>query len=205
MQIEPLAIAGAWVISPRQFPDPRGAFMEGFRADHLEAVVGHRLQVQQTNVSVSVRGAVRGIHYADVPPSQAKYVTATSGVFWDYIIDLRVGSPTFAQWDRVVLDDIDRRAVYLSEGLGHALVCLQDGVAMYLCSEVYAPDREHAVNPLDPDIALEFPEGLPLLLSEKDTGAPTLAEAQQAGALPTLTAATALAQDLATRFGSTHE
>ena len=154
MQIEPLAIAGAWVISPRQFPDPRGAFMEGFRADHLEAVVGHRLQVQQTNVSVSVRGAVRGIHYA---------------------------------------------------GLGHALVCLQDGVAMYLCSEVYAPHREHAVNPLDPDIALEFPDGLPLLLSEKDTGAPTLAEAQHAGALPTLTAATALAQDLATRFGSTHE
>lgn len=184
MDIRPLAIEGAWEVTPRQFRDPRGVFAEGFRADHLAAAIGHEMRVRQTNISVSTAGALRGIHYAAVPPSQAKYVTATSGVFVDFVVDLRVGSPTFGRWDSVRLDTVDRRAVYLSEGLGHALACLEDGTAVYLCSEVFNPAGERGVTPVDPQVALTFPDGFTPILSEKDTAAPTLAEAREQGLLP---------------------
>jgi dTDP-4-dehydrorhamnose 3,5-epimerase len=126
MQIRALKIEGAFEITPRQFHDDRGLFLESFRGDKLADAIGHRLDIIQTNVSVSSRGTVRGVHFADVPPSQAKYVTALSGSFLDFVIDIRVGSPTFGQWDSVLLDTVDRRAIYLAEGLGHAICCLQD-------------------------------------------------------------------------------
>ena len=184
MDIRPLAIEGAWVISPQLRSDPRGMFAEGFRVDHLAKHIGHEMAVRQTNISVSTEGALRGVHYADVPPSQAKYVTATGGVFVDYVVDLRVGSPTFGQWDSVVLDTVDRRAVYLSEGLGHVLACVEDGTAVYLCSEVYAPSRERGVSPLDPELALTLPDGFAPVVSDRDAAAPTLAEARDQGVLP---------------------
>ena len=192
MEIRPLRIPGAWEVTPRQFPDGRGVFLESFRQDRLAEVTGRPLVVQQTNVSTSSRGTVRGIHFADVPPSQAKYVTALSGAFVDYVIDIRVGSPTFGQWDSVLLDAVDRRAIYIEEGLGHALCALEDdSTVMYLCSEVYNPGREHGVTPVDADVALAFPEGITPLLSPKDEAAPTLADAAAAGLLPTWEAARA--------------
>lgn len=185
MDIEPLDIPGAFVVTPRQFPDGRGVFMEGFRGDKLAEHIGHRLDVIQTNISVSCKGAVRGVHYADVPPSQAKYVTAVSGSFVDYVVDIRVGSPTFGTWCSVDLDTETRRAVYLSEGLGHCLVSREDNsTAIYLCSTSYNPDGEHGINPLDAELALTFPEGIEPVLSPKDTAAPTLAEARKQGLLP---------------------
>jgi dTDP-4-dehydrorhamnose 3,5-epimerase len=184
MEFRQLSIEGAWEVTPRQFPDPRGVFAEGFRSDHLAKHIGHEMSVRQTNISVSTAGALRGIHYSDVPPSQAKYVTATSGVFVDYVVDLRVGSPTFGRWDSVLLDTVDRRAVYLSEGLGHALACVEDGTAVYLCSEVFAPSREHGLTPVDEQVALSFPDGFTPLLSDKDAAAPTLAAAAAQGLLP---------------------
>ena len=134
MDIRPLKVAGAFEVTPRQMHDERGVFAEGFRVDHLAEAIGHEMQVRQTNVSVSGPGVVRGIHFADVPPSQAKYDTATTGDFVAYVVDLRVGSPTFGEWDSVVLDTVDRRAVYLSEGVWNALACIEDGTAVYLCS-----------------------------------------------------------------------
>jgi len=185
MQTRPLAIAGAWEVTPRQFPDERGVFLESFRGDRLADVVGHRMTVVQTNVSVSSRGTVRGIHFADVPVGQAKYVTALTGSLIDYVVDLRVGSPTFGQWDSVLLDTVDRRAVYVAEGLGHAFFALEDGTtAHYLCSAAYNPAAEHGVNPLDPEIGLALPNGIEPRLSEKDAAAPTLAAALEAGILP---------------------
>ena len=189
MEFRPLAIEGAFEVTPRQFPDGRGVFLESFRGDKLAEHLGHQMNVVQTNVSVSSRGTVRGIHFADVPPSQAKYITAVSGSLIDFIVDLRVGSPTFGQWDSVLLDTKDRRAVYLSEGLGHAFAALEDDTtAMYLCSAAYNPEREHGVHPLDPQIGLVFPEGIEPLLSPKDEAAPTLDEAVEQGLLPTYAA-----------------
>ena len=189
MQIRALTIPDAFEITPRQFPDDRGVFLESFRGDILAQTIGHRPDIVQTNVSVSSRGTVRGIHFADVPPSQAKYVTVLSGSCIDFVVDLRVGSPTFGQWDSVVLDTKDRRAVYLAEGLGHAFVALEDDTtAMYLCTAAYSPTREHGVHPMDPEIGLSLPDGLVPLLSPKDKAAPTLAQAREEGLLPTYAA-----------------
>jgi dTDP-4-dehydrorhamnose 3,5-epimerase len=186
VQVAELGIPGAWRITPRVFEDSRGAFWEWYRFDALEQAVGHPLELRQANASVSRRGVVRGIHFADVPPGQAKYVTVTRGAVLDYVVDIRVGSPTFGRWEAVRLDDVDRCAVYLSEGLGHAFVSLTDDtVVSYLVSDVYRPDREHGITPLDPEVGLEFPDeaGTPIL-SDKDTDAPTLQQARDAGLLP---------------------
>ena len=185
MQIKALKIDGSFEITPRQFPDDRGLFLESFRGDRLAGAIGHRLEIIQTNVSVSSRGTVRGVHFADVPPSQAKYVTTLSGSFIDFVVDIRVGSPTFGQWDSVLLDTVDRRAIYLAEGLGHAICALEDdSTVMYLCSATYDPVREHAINPLDPEIGLAMPAGLTPVLSAKDTAAPSLSQAAAQGLLP---------------------
>ena len=200
MQIRPLKVDGAWEVTPRQFRDDRGVFLESFRADHLAEHVGHRLRIEQTNTSVSSRGTVRGVHFADVPPSQAKYVTAVAGSFLDFIVDIRTGSPTFGQWDSVLLDTVDRRSVYLSEGLGHAICALEDdSTVTYLCSSVYSPTREHGIQPLDPELGLVFPEGLEPLLSPKDAAAPTLSQAGEQGLLPRYDDCLALRKELASR------
>ena len=185
MQVDELQVPGAWSFTPRQFPDPRGVFLEWFKAQVLEEAIGHPLRVAQANHSVSSRGTLRGVHFADVPPSQAKYVYCTRGAVLDVVVDLRVGSPTFGASDAVQLDDVDRRGVYLSEGLGHAFLALTDDANVtYLCSEPYAPGREHGVHPLDPALALPWPVDVSPLLSDKDAAAPTLAEAADSGLLP---------------------
>jgi dTDP-4-dehydrorhamnose 3,5-epimerase len=134
---------------------------------------------------------VRGIHFAQLPPSQAKYVTCPSGAILDVVVDIRVGSPTFGEWDAVQLDDEERKALYLAEGLGHAFMALTDDtVVNYLCSEPYAPGREHGVHPLDPAIGIDWPtrgrEGAELTptLSPKDEQAPLLADLVDSGLLP---------------------
>ena len=203
MKYRELTVPGAFEITPAQFGDPRGLFFEAFKAGPFTDAVGHSFDLQQANCSVSAAGVLRGIHFADVPPSQAKYVMCAKGAVLDVVVDIRVGSPTFGTWDAVLLDDVDRRAVYLSEGLGHAFMSLEDGsTVLYLCSSGYAPGREHGIHPLDPELGIEWPttarDGSPLapLLSEKDEAAPTLAEAKTQGLLPTLDAVN---QYLATR------
>ncbi|KYH45870.1 dTDP-4-dehydrorhamnose 3,5-epimerase family protein [Branchiibius sp. NY16-3462-2] len=186
MKIEPLPIEGAFVVTPRQFPDDRGVFLEGFRGDLLAEQLGHRPDIVQTNISVSSRGTVRGIHFADIPPGQGKYITAVSGSLIDYVVDIRVGSPTFGQWTAVPLDTVERQAVYLSEGLGHAFCALEDNTtAVYLCTAAYNPGHEHGIQPLDPAIGLTFPDGIEPLLSPKDAAAPTLSDGETSGLLPT--------------------
>ncbi len=174
-------------ITPVQRADDRGVFLEWYRFDELERVVGHRLDLRQANMSVSKRGVVRGVHFADVPRGQGKYVKAVSGAVLDFVIDIRVGSPTFGQWDSVRLDIETHKAVYISEGLGHCFVALTDDAAVtYLVSDVYNPGAEHGITPLDPELGLVFPEEAgEALLSPKDLEAPTLAEAAAAGLLPT--------------------
>ncbi len=194
MEYRELSVPGAWEITPRQFGDDRGVFLEWFKETPFAEAIGHGLHLAQANCSVSAAGVLRGIHYALVPPSQAKYVTCPKGAVLDVVIDIRLGSPTFGRWDTVLLDDEHRRAIYLSEGLGHAFMSLEDGsTVVYLCSAPYNPGREKGIHPLDPTIGIEWPttarDGTPITprLSPKDEAAPTLADAAEQGALPTLT------------------
>lgn len=183
--MKPLRIEGAWVSTPQLHRDDRGVFLEVLRGKEFADAVGHTLQVAQVNTSVSVRGTLRGIHFADVPPGQAKYVTCAAGAVMDVVVDIRDGSPTFGEWEAVLLDDDDRRSVYLAEGLGHAFVALTDDATVsYLCSQPYRPGHEHGVNPLDPALAIAWPDDVDILLSDKDAAAPLLEEARAADLLP---------------------
>jgi len=194
-----LAVPGAWEITPAVHPDGRGVFFEWFTDREFTAMTGHRLDLRQANTSVSSAGVLRGLHFAQLPPSQAKYVTCLRGAVFDVVVDIRVGSPTFGHWDSVLLDDHDHRSVYISEGLAHGFVALQDdSIVSYLCSAGYDPRREHTIRPTDPDIGIDWPIADPTL-SERDAGAATLAEVRAAGLLPTWDDARAFVEELRRR------
>ena len=187
MEITPLSIAGAFAITNTVHVDERGEFVEWFRADHLENATGVYFCTAQANLSVSQKGTLRGIHFADVPPGQGKYVMCPTGAIKDYVVDIRVGSPTFGTWEAVTITAQDRNAILLDVGLGHAFVALEEGTTVtYLVTDHYKPLAEHAINPQDLDIGLEFPfSGQELLVSAKDRDAPSLADALSSGMLPT--------------------
>ena len=181
MQIRELTVPGAWEFTPRLHGDERGVFLESFKASEFEKAVGRPFDLLQINTSVSAAGVLRGIHYTENPPGQAKYVTCTRGAFLDVVVDLRRDSPTFGSWDTVLIDDVDRRSVYLSEGLGHALLSLEDGsTATYLCSLEYAPEFDRDIDAFDPDLAIRWPvtgrdgQRLTYVRSPKDAAAPGL-------------------------------
>lgn len=197
--MEALGIEGAWVFTPQVLKDDRGAFLEAFRGAEFAADLGYSLEVGQVNCSVSRRGVIRGIHYADVPPGQAKYVTCVAGAILDVVVDLRGESPSFGKWETVRLDDESRRAVFLAEGLGHGFQVLSESATvLYLCSTPYASGREHGVSPLDPAIGIGWqlgPGDVPVL-SDKDAEAPSLDEALGAGLLPRYADCAAYAAEL---------
>ena len=187
VQTRPLSIDGVWEFTPKLRPDDRGVFLESFKGSVLEEAIGHEFTLQQMNISVSRVGTVRGVHFALVPPGQAKYVQCFSGRILDVVVDIRVGSPTFGQWDAVELDDESRKGLYIAEGLGHAFCALSDSATVgYLCSTPYSPGREFGIHPLDPALDLPWPSGAESVLSEKDAAAPTLGEAKASGLLPTM-------------------
>ena len=167
---------------------PADTYSNGSQTSEFTAFAGHRLDVRQANCSVSSAGVLRGLHFAQVPPSQAKYVTCVSGAVFDVVVDIRVGSPTFGQWDSVLLDDLDHRSIYLSEGLAHGFLALQDNsTVMYLCSAEYNPQREHTICPTDPALAIDWPlvNGAAPSLSDRDAAAPSFEEVRASGLLPT--------------------
>lgn len=188
MGVRELKIPGAWEITPTVHGDSRGHFFEWLTDKGFTSFAGHRLDVRQANCSVSSAGVLRGLHFAQVPPSQAKYVTCVRGSVFDVVVDIRVGSPTFGQWDSVLLDDSDHRTIYLSEGLGHGFLALQDNsTVMYLCSTEYNPQREHTICATDPALAIDWPlvDGAAPNLSDRDAAAPSLEEVRASGLLPT--------------------
>jgi dTDP-4-dehydrorhamnose 3,5-epimerase len=180
-----LDVPGAFEVLPQVFGDSRGFFYESFRADKLSAGIGHDFIVRQANTSCSQKGVLRGIHSAQVPMGQAKYVSVLKGSIIDFVVDLRVGSPKFLVWDSVTLSEENHHSVYVPEGCGHAFVSLEDNtVVNYLVSDIYRPEKEFGINPLDKEIGLVFPfSEQDLVISEKDMKAPTLQQTISAGVL----------------------
>ena len=186
-----MSVGGAFEVTPVQHADERGLFLEWYREDAFTGMVGEPFHVVQANCSVSNAGTLRGIHFTEVPPGQAKLVTCVQGAAFDVAVDLRVGSPTYGQWDAVLIDDRERRAIYLPAGFGHAFLALDDNtVVSYLCSAVHVPAHDHGIHPLDLAIAVEWPTtgrngaALTPRLSPRDAAAPTLAETRALGLLP---------------------
>ncbi len=178
--IRELGIQGAWEVTPRQFGDRARLLADYVTSDLAE--VGITLPTGRHALSVSALGSLRGIHYTI--PGEARYVTCTRGAVWDVIVDIRTSSPTFGTWDAVRLDDVDRRAVYISSGLGHGFMALSDDATLtYLCGREYDPAAEMAISPFDPMLGILWPMK-PTSLSERDEAALSLTVARDAGRLP---------------------
>lgn len=184
MKATPLSINGSWKIDFQRFDDNRGYFYESFKDEDFKSQIGRNFAIKQTNTSSSSKGSVRGIHYALVPPSQAKLVQCQRGSIKDYVIDIRVGSPTFGKFEEIELHENSASAVFIEEGLAHAFVVLENQtVVTYYVTEKYNPEREKGINPFDKTLNVKWPE-IELVLSEKDKQAITLEEAKNQGLLP---------------------
>jgi dTDP-4-dehydrorhamnose 3,5-epimerase len=186
-----MGIQGAFVFTPVRHEDSRGHFQESFKLSSLDKELGLGFEVKQVNQSTSAKGVIRGIHFADNPPGQAKYVSCLKGSIWDVVVDLRTGSPTFGKWEGVEVSAANGKSVLIAEGLGHGCLSLEEGsVVTYLCSEEYSPKTERQINPLDKDLAIGF-SGLgskfgveEFVLSEQDKQAQGFKEALESGLLP---------------------
>lgn len=183
MRIQESALPGVHRVEPHQFRDPRGAFFEAFRADALAAATGVEFVPRQINYSVSRRGTLRGIHSVTLPPGQAKYVSCVRGRLRDFVVDLRVGSPTFGRHESRVLDAASGESVYIPEGVGHAFVALTDDTCIcYVVSTVYVPGTQINIDPMDPDLAVPWGWDDPVM-SDADRTAPSLADTLARGLL----------------------
>jgi dTDP-4-dehydrorhamnose 3,5-epimerase len=189
MEIATLDIPGAWLATSPLWADERGSFREWFKSEDVLTTTGIDFGVGQANISVSARGVVRGIHYSLASGGQAKWVTCVSGSIMDVIVDIRPESATYGKYVAVELVAGDGRAVLIGAGLGHGFISLEDGTAVsYLLSSPYSPGDEYEINPLDPDVGIDWKLDLVgrtgVLLSPKDAAAPSLAERAAAGLLP---------------------
>lgn len=186
MNLTPLGIEGAWIVESPVWSDERGSFREWFKNVDLVSATGSKFDVQQANISTSDRGVLRGIHFSLAAAGQAKWVTCVTGSIRDVIVDIRQESQTFGKHVAVELRGGDGKALLLSKGLGHGFLALENGTAVaYLVSSPYSPNEEFEINPLDPALGIAW--GLPLeklLLSLKDSTAPSLAECVEQSKLP---------------------
>lgn len=179
-----LGIKGCWAIELDHFVDTRGVFFESFKLNSLENIINRKFEVRQSNTSISKMGSIRGIHFAQLPPSQAKYIQCNSGSILDFIIDVRVGSPTFKQHVSVKLDGNSRKAIFIEEGLAHAFISLEDDTQVtYLVNQYFNSTNEKSINPFDEEIAINWGNSK-YILSEKDRGAHSLKEMKNSNQLP---------------------
>ncbi|MFF2062810.1 dTDP-4-dehydrorhamnose 3,5-epimerase family protein [Streptomyces sp. NPDC058200] len=166
--------------------DDRGLFAGPFRNDAFQEALGRPLfPVKDISHNLSGRGVLRGIHYTATPPGRAKYIYCPYGRVRDFLVDLRVGSPTFGRWTEAELHGGEGRALYVPVGVGHAFLSLEDdSMVVYVMSQGYVPEHELAVSPLDATLGLSLPDPAELVVSARDRAAPSLAEAREKGLLP---------------------
>jgi dTDP-4-dehydrorhamnose 3,5-epimerase len=174
MKVSRLRIPGLAVIEPQVFADDRGEFFETWNRGRF-ASEGIDFGVVQANVSRSRRDVLRGLHY-QWPNPQGKLVSVLDGEVWDVAVDIRRGSPTFGQWEAVVLNGDNRRHFWIPEGFAHGFVVTSDSATFcYLCTAPYDRAADAALRWDDPRLAIDWPVASPRL-SDKDARAPLLAE-----------------------------
>lgn len=183
MKIIETAIHGSYVIESESFVDERGDLREWFREEEL-IKYGLELNPTQANISKSKRGVIRGIHYSVNSKDQNKYVTCLNGMILDYLIDLRQRSSTFLKKQKIELDYEKKQSIFIPHGVGHAFQSLVDNsIVLYALSSTFSPDKEHSINPLDPELAFEWPIS-DVILSKKDVESRNFAEMLKLGLLP---------------------
>ena len=169
MKVIETSLPGCVVIEPEVFGDARGVFFETWNAERF-AVHGLPTKFVQSNVSTSVKGVLRGLHY-QWPRPQGKLVSVLEGEVYDVAVDIRRGSPTFGRWEAAVLSAENRRQFWIPEGFAHGFAVLSEhAVFNYLCTDVYVKEADAGVRWNDADIAIDWPVSAPTL-SAKDENA----------------------------------
>jgi dTDP-4-dehydrorhamnose 3,5-epimerase len=172
MKIIETEIPEVKIIEPRVFADRRGSFFESYNQDRYRSV-GIDTQFVQDNVSNSVRGVLRGMHFQN-PHAQGKLVTAIQGEIYDVAVDLRVNAPTFSRWVGVNLNDENRRQLWVPAGFAHGFLVLSEkAIVSYKCDGTYQPNAERSLLWNDPDVGIRWPTEQPIL-SDKDAAALSL-------------------------------
>ena len=168
------SLPGLVVVEPVVHRDARGFFLETYRESAMRDL-GIRETWVQDNHSRSVRGVARGLHYQ--LDGQAKLVRCARGAVLDVAVDIRRGSPTYGRHETILLDDESMRMAYLPAGFAHGFVVLSEVAdVVYRCSAYYDRDLDRAIALDDPDLAIDWPSGTDLVLSDRDRAAPRLAE-----------------------------
>ncbi|MGC2485695.1 MAG: dTDP-4-dehydrorhamnose 3,5-epimerase [Acidimicrobiales bacterium] len=184
MNLTPLSIAGAYVLESPVWPDNRGFFREWFKRSDFEAE-GIDFAIHQANLSVSKRNVVRGLHYSLAPEGQAKVVTCAFGELADVLVDIRVGSPTYATIDVVHLCTDEERSVYVPAGIAHGFcVTSEIGALAYLLSSPFDAAMEFDIDPFDDALNVPWPISGEPVVSDKDASAPSLESRLSSGELP---------------------
>ncbi|NOJ94184.1 dTDP-4-dehydrorhamnose 3,5-epimerase [Corallococcus sp. CA049B] len=175
MKVTPLAIPDVLLIEPKVFGDDRGFFLESFHAKRY-ADVGVVGPFVQDNLSRSVKGTLRGLHFQE-PNAQGKLVQCLAGAVWDVAVDIRKGSPTFGRWVAAELTGENKHQLWVPPGFAHGFCVVSDSADFfYKCTALYSPESERSVAWNDPDLAIPWPVKEPLL-SGKDQRAPLLKDA----------------------------
>jgi dTDP-4-dehydrorhamnose 3,5-epimerase len=166
---------GPVLIAPKVFGDERGFFTETYRAN-VYAEFGITDEMVQDNHSRSRRGVVRGLHF-QIGEGASKLVRCARGRIFDVLVDLRRGSPTYGDWEGVELSDENMHVLYAPIGFAHGFCVLSDVAdVVYKQSNYYSTDVERGVRYDDPEIGVEWPQGLELIPSQRDLDAPLLRE-----------------------------
>lgn len=179
MQIEPTALQGVLILTPRRFGDARGWFVETWNASRM-GEAGLDLAFVQDNHSFSAtKGTLRGLHFQRPPRAQDKLVRCSRGAILDVAVDIRAGSPAWGKWVGVELSAENGRQLLVPKGFLHGFVTLTDDCEVqYKCTDLYSPDHDGAVRWDDPAIGIDWGVAEPIL-SDKDAKAPLLAEIGQ--------------------------
>ena len=167
MNIIETTLPGVLVIEPAVFPDSRGFFLETYNQNRYPKS-GIRNEFVQDNLSYSIKGTLRGLHY-QYPHSQAKLVQVLAGEVFDVAVDIRKGSPAFGKWFGIRLSGENKKQFFIPQGFAHGFCVLSDhALCSYKCDDFYAPDCEHGIIWSDPDLGIEWPVTDPVI-SEKDS------------------------------------
>lgn len=180
MTYQETAIPGVWIIDPLVHSDARGYFVETFKQQEFESVIG-KVNFVQENESSSFRGVLRGLHFQLSPKSQAKLVRVISGCVLDIAVDVRANSPTFGKYVSVELSGENKRQLFIPRGFAHGFHVLSDRVIFtYKVDNLYAPDLEGGIRYDDSAIGIDWNIAVDeqLNLSAKDTSAPLLKDAK---------------------------
>lgn len=180
LHARPTELPEVLVIEPRLFSDERGVFFESWKEPAYQAL-GLTLPFVQDNVSHSVQGTLRGLHFQE-PTAQGKLVQVLAGEVFDVAVDIRRGSPRYGQWMGMLLDATSGRQLWIPPGFAHGFYVTSERASfLYKCTALYTPAHERTIRWNDPRLAIRWPiaSGQLPIVSGKDAAAPSLDESDQ--------------------------